>query len=111
MTEAEWSAADDPRPMIRALGGAAARRKLRLLVVACCRRVEHLIRDANVRRSIGLAEAAADDDTLADDLYDAQFDLARVEQECRDRARLSHIHGDEAASRAFEFESSGAVVV
>ena len=38
MTEAEWLAATNPRPMVEAIRAKASERKLRLFAVACCRR-------------------------------------------------------------------------
>jgi hypothetical protein len=45
MNEAEWLAATDPKPMLEFLrvSGRASPRKLRLLTVACCRRVRDLL--------------------------------------------------------------------
>src|SRR5262249_2142827 len=39
MTEAGWSACDDPRPLLEHLGGAVDARKFRLFVLACCHRL------------------------------------------------------------------------
>jgi hypothetical protein len=56
MTEAGWNACADPRPMLRFLAGKASSRKLRLLTVACCRRVWHLFTDNRSRAAIELIE-------------------------------------------------------
>jgi hypothetical protein len=39
MTEAEWSACDDPRPLLEHLGEAVDARTVRLFVLACCHRL------------------------------------------------------------------------
>jgi hypothetical protein len=59
MTEAEWLACADPKPMLTFLGGRASDRKLRLFAVACCRRVLHLLDEAH-RMSADLSEEYAD---------------------------------------------------
>jgi hypothetical protein len=59
MTEAEWLASDDPRPMLQALGGRVHDRKRRLFAAACARRVVHLL-PAMAGEAINAAEAYAD---------------------------------------------------
>jgi hypothetical protein len=61
MTEAEWLAATDPTRMLDAVlcSSKASDRKLRLFVVACCRRVWHLL-DERCRHPVEVAERFAD---------------------------------------------------
>jgi hypothetical protein len=68
MTEAEWLACDDPRPMLKWLRGKASDRKRRLLAVGCCRRIWKDIRMATRRRAVEVAEQFADGTAGANDL-------------------------------------------
>jgi len=60
MTEAEWLACDDPRPMLGFVRGRASERKLRLLAAGCCRCLWPLLEDARARHAVEAAEAWAD---------------------------------------------------
>ncbi len=60
MTEAEWHACNDPRPMLEFVGGCASERKLRLLCCACARRVWHLLEANSLRRAVDALECYAD---------------------------------------------------
>jgi hypothetical protein len=60
MTEAEWDVCSDPQAMLNFLRGRASERKLRLFLVACCRRVWHLFTREQVRAALATAEDYAD---------------------------------------------------
>ena len=69
MTEAEWLACGDPKPMLRFLRGKASDRKLRLFAVAACRAWpvdNHPEGPEAVRRILLAAERLADDLAGAD---------------------------------------------
>jgi hypothetical protein len=68
MTEGEWLACSDPKPMLEFLRGRASERKLRLFACACVRRLWHLLADARSRRAVEVAERYADGQAGAEDL-------------------------------------------
>jgi hypothetical protein len=80
MTEAEWLACDDPRPMLEKVRGGCRERKWRLFCCACCRRVWRLLRDPRHRAAVAAAERLADGEIspeelvpIADASYAASF--------------------------------------
>jgi hypothetical protein len=52
MTEEEWLACEDHKPMVKVLHGGASDRKLRLLACACCWRIWPLITDPVSRTAV-----------------------------------------------------------
>jgi hypothetical protein len=61
MTEADWLACADPRPMLHFLRWRADDRKLRLFACACCRLVWEHLPGMHCRRAVELGERYADD--------------------------------------------------
>lgn len=60
MTEQEWLAANDSRPMLEFLLDRLTERKLRLFAFACCRRIWSLLRDDRTRKAVEAGEHYAD---------------------------------------------------
>jgi hypothetical protein len=60
MTEAEWLACGDPRPMVLHLGRDAGERKLRYFAFACVRRLWDTVPAEPLRRAIEASERHAD---------------------------------------------------
>ncbi len=60
MTEAEWPTCLDAERLFTFLQGKVSERKLRLFLVACCRRIIHLMTDLRGLRAIEVAEKYAD---------------------------------------------------
>jgi hypothetical protein len=68
MTEAEWLACTDSRRLVAFLPGKPSERKLRLLAVACCRRIWEVLRDGRSREAVETAERYADGEVGVDEL-------------------------------------------
>jgi len=83
MLEAEWSRAVNPQKMIAVLNGKGSERLWRLFVVACTRRVEHLMRYHASRKALEVAERFADGNASREEL-----NVARVHAE--EAARQAH---------------------
>jgi hypothetical protein len=79
LSESDWLAGTDPEPMLEWLqeSGAASDRKLRLLAVACCRRLTHLMDDSGLWSALTIAERFADgsaDDQTRETCFEDTFD-------------------------------------
>jgi hypothetical protein len=101
VTEAEWLASDDPRPMLDILHGREHDRKRRLFAAASSRRVAHLLPET-AGEAIAAAEAFADgriDKAKLNEVFKAADAAARKARSdrgahfvVRDVARLSARH-------------------
>jgi hypothetical protein len=60
LTESEWLTTKDPHLMLRALPCNVSSPKSRLLAAAFCRRVWHLLIDAQSREAVEMGERVAD---------------------------------------------------
>jgi hypothetical protein len=80
MTEAEWLACEDPHPMLACLRelDRLSTRGWRLFAVACCRRLQTLIKDRRSLKAVDIAEGFATHSAAYEELdaaYDAAFDV------------------------------------
>src|SRR4051812_25179663 len=78
MNEAEWPACEDPQPMLAYLSQRASGRKRSLLACACCRRNWKHLRDGRCTAAVETVERAADGLASADDVEQANVDVAAV---------------------------------
>ena len=78
MAEEEWLRCPHPEYMVAALRGETSERKLRLLAVALCGRVEHLMADDGSRRAVRVAERYADDRSDGHQLAEAEASARRA---------------------------------
>jgi hypothetical protein len=60
MTEAEWLAATNPRPLLEFVRASTSNRKRRLFGVACCRRLDSVLEDPQYCKALKAAERYAD---------------------------------------------------
>jgi hypothetical protein len=95
MTEAEWLACDDPKPMLEFLRGKASDRKLRLFACACCRRIWHFLADES-RGWVDMAEQYADGR-----VKQQEFNIAAVAAEGAARSGYKSFAAADARSAAF----------
>jgi hypothetical protein len=79
MTEAEWLACSDPRPMLRQLHYNYSHRKKRLFACDCARRLWELLPDGS-RQAVETAERFADDEATKKELIDAR---TKADEACR----------------------------
>ena len=88
MTETEWLACTDPGTMLEFVKGNPSDRQLRLIAVACCRRIMHLLPEERNRHAVEVAERYADGAASNDELAQAYADARRIADEC-DPVRLA----------------------
>jgi hypothetical protein len=72
VTEAEWLTATEPQALLEYLQCTASEHKLRLLAVACCRRLAHLKGREKSRNALSTVERYADGQADRKELLDAR---------------------------------------
>jgi hypothetical protein len=77
MTEAEWLACDEPRPMLDFLRDKASDRRYRLFGLACCRRVWRSLLNEGSRAAVEVAERFAEGEASEEERAEAE-DAARA---------------------------------
>src|SRR4051812_39520631 len=75
VTEIEWLECTDPKVLLKESGETASSRQLRLFMVACCRRIWHLLPAEVYRQAILVAERHADGLASAEELRAADEDV------------------------------------
>jgi hypothetical protein len=106
MTEAEWLACRDARPMLAFLHTRktfltrAGRRKLRLFACACCRGIWHLVDDERSRHAVVVAEHHADGAASAQELYEADVAAGKAADAASGRSMPAKYHARMAACSA-----------
>ena len=75
MTEAEWLACEEPRPMLEFLQGKASERKLRLFLIACARLEWDRMTDPALRRAVETAERYVEGHASAQELHETHTAL------------------------------------
>jgi hypothetical protein len=100
MTEAEWMAFTDPRPMLGFLRGRASDRKLRLFAVACCRRMWDLLPDERCRSAFETAERFADGLASLDSIREARQGALLSFDSYSDHDESGRFTGQESAAAA-----------
>jgi hypothetical protein len=74
MTEAEWLTATNPTMMIEFIRDLTSERKLLLLVLACCRRIEHLLPNDECKAVLTAMESHIEGQCSAEELRAARYE-------------------------------------
>jgi len=103
MTEAEWLACADPKPMMTHLARPTTDRKLRLFAVACCRRVWHRIPDPLSRWGVETLEMLVEGLATEADLRLAHAEAEAARRNLSQTGRSAGPYAAEAAASALEW--------
>ena len=110
MTEAEWLAATDSKPMLAFIQGKASDRKLRLFAVGCCRRLWHFTDDERGRAAVESAEGFADSRLSREQLNEAAYAAGRAYNDALGTDMADIAHGFAAAAAPDDFNDDPAFV-
>lgn len=89
LTESKWLKCSDSWTMLVYIRRKTSTRKLRLFIVACCRRVWHLLSDERSRQVVELAELCADGLAEKENLETAGLQAHWVDALTQSRPRLA----------------------
>ena len=114
MTEAEWVACDDPRPMLEFLRDKGSDRKVRLFAVACCSPLMPLIEDPICRTALEVTDRFANDEATKAELEAAiaklHYDGPWYDSGPRDWETIENIRFRASAAAAIYCASGGSVI-
>jgi hypothetical protein len=96
LTEAEWLASTDPKPMLDFLRGKGSDRKARLFACACCRRVWPLLLSEIARDALAEVEAYADSLLNVRDFEDVRLAAETAYRRAAEAARRPPMDPDQA---------------
>lgn len=99
LTENDWQACCDTVPLLHFLQDKGSDRKWRLLSVACCRRIDHLITDERSRKAVDVATRFAEGQATDEELRVARIDA----NQAYDEADREH-YGEEFCAGSFSSE-------
>lgn len=105
MTEAEWSSATDPVPLLEYLGGRLTDRKGRMFSVACCRRIWSLMSEERCRRLVEVGVPLGCDDLPDLSLRSCRDAVEAAEQAADGLLPLTQLRAFSEAAHAFQFAS------
>jgi hypothetical protein len=84
MDEREWLGCTDPKPMLEYVGGKEADPRVRLFLLACCRRLSRLLTPGTLE-NLDALDRCWDPLQLDDIALQASYDAERAEWACRTR--------------------------
>jgi hypothetical protein len=100
MTEEQWLACTDPRPMLEFLRGKASDRKLRLFACACCRLGWDRLTGPRSRRAVEAVEQIEEGLAPAEERATANFAALQAAEAAAQAAAREATRNEERAARA-----------
>lgn len=111
MTEEEWLLCEHPEYMTPTLRGVVSDRKLRLLSVAFCNKILHLMQDEESRVAVEVAEQFADGFATEEERLNTGFAALDVKNAAFDRWEADHGQEDPPAGLNYWAASAAAAAL